>query len=490
MSSEIINLDPKELWMNFHSLTQVPRPSKHEDKIQEFMLRFGEGLGLETFRDHIGNIIIRKAATPGYEDRKGIILQAHLDMVPQKNTATVHDFEKDPISTIIEGEWVKAQGTTLGSDNGIGVAAIMAVLASKDLPHGPVEALFTCDEETGMTGANELKPGVLKGDILLNLDSEDEGELYIGCAGGVDVTANIKFDKVEVPLSHIPFKINLTGLKGGHSGLDINYGHGNATRILNQLLLQASDQFGARLADIEGGNLRNAIPREAYAIVVVPETRKGDFKEFVAGFEKNAKEMFHDADPGLSITLSETKMPDYLVDEKAQTQLYKAVAELPNGMISMVKDMPDVVETSTNMSIVRSQNGTLFIACLLRSASDDDKMKLAEKMTAILKSHGANPEVSGEYPGWKPNIHSPILEAMKEVYRVHFGKVPAVKVIHAGLECGILGAQYPNWDMISFGPTIRGPHSPDEKVHIESVALFWEFLVETLRHCPVKSLKS
>jgi dipeptidase D len=486
MSEEIKKLEPKDLWNHFYSLTRVPRPSKHEEKIQQFMLQFGDEQGLETLRDKVGNIIIRKPATPGMEDRKGIILQAHLDMVPQKNSATNHDFETDPINAVIDGEWVKAKGTTLGSDNGIGVAAIMSVLASKDIPHGPVEALLTCDEETGMTGANGLKPGLLQGEILLNLDSEDEGELYIGCAGGIDVTADFKFSDVEVPPFYVPYRISLTGLKGGHSGLDINLGRGNANKILNQLLMQSAGNYGVRLAHIEGGNLRNAIPREAFATVVLPESNKDGFKEFVASFEENAKNMFREADPGLMISVNTTKMPYHIIDEETQKRLYKALDELPNGMISMVKEMPGVVETSTNLAIVKIKDGNIFVACLLRSSVDDNKKKLAEQMSGILKDAGAKVEVSGEYPGWKPNIHSPILETMKEVYRMRFGKVPEVKVIHAGLECGILGAQYPHWDMISFGPTIRGPHSPDEKVHIASVGLFWDYLVETLKKCPVK----
>jgi dipeptidase D len=344
MSEEIKKLEPKEVWQHFYSLTRVPRPSKHEEKIQSFMLQYGEDLGLETFRDKIGNVIIRKPATPGMGDRKGIILQAHLDMVPQKNTATKHDFETDPITAVVDGEWVRAKGTTLGSDNGIGVAAIMAVLASGDIAHGPIEALLTCDEETGMTGANGLKPGLLKGDILLNLDSEDEGELYIGCAGGVDVTADFLFKKAEVPPFYVPYRLSLTGLKGGHSGLDINLGRGNANKILNQLLMQAADRFGARLSHIEGGNLRNAIPREAFATIVLPEARKDDFKVFVADFEENAKTMFREADPGLMITVNATKMPYYIIDEDTQSRLFKALDELPNGMISMIKDMPEVVE--------------------------------------------------------------------------------------------------------------------------------------------------
>ncbi len=487
MSEEIKKLEPKEVWKHFYSLTRVPRPSKHEEKIQQFMQQFADDLGLESMRDKVGNIIIRKPATPGMENRKGIILQAHLDMVPQKNTATKHDFETDPIIAVIDGEWVKAKGTTLGSDNGIGVAAIMTVLESKEIQHGPIEALLTSDEETGMTGANGLKPGLLKGDILLNLDSEDEGELYIGCAGGVDVTADFKYKEVEVPPFFVPYRISLTGLRGGHSGLDINLGRGNANKILIQLLMQVADRFDARLAGFEGGNLRNAIPREAFAVVVVPQAIKDEFKAYIADFEENARTMFREADPGLMITVNTTKMPLHLIDEDTQKRLYAALNELPNGMIAMIKDMPEVVETSTNLAIVKSGEGKVFIACLLRSAVDENKMKLAEQMSGILRAAGAVVKVSGDYPGWKPNVDSPILETMKEVYRVHFGKVPKVKVIHAGLECGILGAQYPHWDMISFGPTIRGPHSPDEKVHIGSVGLFWEYLVETLKKCPEKN---
>lgn len=484
MSEEIKKLEPREVWNHFYSLTRIPRPSKHEEKIQQFMLDFGDQQGLETMRDKVGNIIIRKPATPGMEDRKGIILQAHLDMVPQKNTSTKHDFEKDPITAVIDGDWVKARGTTLGSDNGIGVAAIMTILASKDLPHGPVEALFTCDEETGMTGAENLEPGLLKGDILVNLDSEDEGELYIGCAGGVDVTGTLAYKEVEVQPFYVPYRISLTGLKGGHSGLDINLGRGNANKILTQLLILAADKTGARLAHFEGGNLRNAIPREAFATVVMQESRKEALKELVAEFEENARLMFHEADPGLMITINATKMPSHVVDEVSQKALYHALNNLPNGMIAMIKDANNVVETSTNLAIVKTSEGKATIACLLRSSVDEEKMKLADRMTRILQDNGFKPETSGAYPGWKPNFDSLILETMKDVYRVKFGKVPEVKIIHAGLECGILGSKYPHWDMISFGPTIRGPHSPDEKVNITTVKLFWEFLVETLKHCP------
>ncbi|MBU2649862.1 MAG: aminoacyl-histidine dipeptidase [Bacteroidetes bacterium] len=486
MGKEILDLEPKGLWKNFYDLTQIPRPSKHEEKIRQFMLDFGENLGLETFEDKVGNVIIRKPATPGMENKKGVILQGHIDMVPQKNSSKNHDFTKDAIDAWIDGDWVKAKGTTLGADNGIGVAAAMLVLESKDIVHGPVEALFTIDEETGMTGANGLKPDVLKGDILVNMDSEDEGELYIGCAGGVNTNAILPYRPVEVPPYMAPYKISITGLKGGHSGLDIHLGRGNANKIMNELLMQASEKFGARLASIDGGSLRNAIPRESFAIVVVPEKSKDAFKSFIAEFETEKKEHFRKADPGLLIRVDSTKMPLNLIDEKAQEGLYQAVKNCPDGVIAMSKDMPGVVETSTNLAIVKSGDGKIEFASLQRSQVDADKEKLAQQIVGVFSKAGAKPEVSGDYPGWKPNVDSAILHEMKEIYNNRFGNIPAVKVIHAGLECGILGAKYPNWDMISFGPTIRNPHSPDEMVNIHTVQMFWDFLVETLKNIPEK----
>ncbi len=474
------------MWENFYKLTRVPRPSKHEEAIQAFMMQFGEDLGLETLRDSVGNIIIRKPASPGMENRKGVILQAHLDMVPQKNSGTQHNFETDPIKAFIEGDWVKARGTTLGSDNGIGAAAAMTVLQDKDMVHGPVEALFTCDEETGMTGANGLKPGLLEGDILLNMDSEDEGELYIGCAGGVDTVGVFEYKEEEVMPYVTPYKISVTGLKGGHSGLDINLGRGNANKIMNTLLMGIAEKFGARLASIEGGSLRNAIPRESFAVVVVPDAKKDAFKEFVAKYEAESKAEFKKADPGLMIRLERTVMPNKLIDKKTTGGLYQAVDKCPNGVIAMDKNMPDVVETSTNLAVVKSGKGKIELASLQRSAVDAEKAKVAKAIYDVFTKAGAKAQNSGDYPGWKPNVDSPILKEMKEVYQKKFGKVPAVKVIHAGLECGILGAAYPHWDMISFGPTIRNPHSPDEMVNIPTVAMFWDYLVETLKNIPAK----
>lgn len=486
MGKEILDLEPKGLWKNFYDLTQIPRPSKKEEKIRKFMVAFGENLGLETIEDEVGNVIIRKPATPGMENRKGVILQGHVDMVPQKNTGKKHDFETDPIDTWIDGDWVKAKGTTLGADNGIGVAAAMSVLESKDIPHGPVEALFTADEETGMTGANGLKSGLLKGDILVNMDSEDEGELYIGCAGGVNTNAIMKFKPVELPPNMSPYRVSVMGLKGGHSGLDIHLGRGNANKIMNTLLKEAAGKYGVRLSSIDGGSLRNAIPRESFAIVMVPDKNKDEFKKFVAEFEETTKNEFREADPGLLIKVDSTKMPMNLIDKESQDNLYKAVEACPNGVIAMSKDMPGVVETSTNLAIVKSGENTIELATLQRSQVDADKDKLSKEVYKVFEDAGATPEVSGDYPGWKPNVDSLILHEMKEIYNKKFGKVPEVKVIHAGLECGILGAKYPNWDMISFGPTIRNPHSPDEMVNIHTVQMFWDFLVETLVNIPEK----
>ena len=486
MSKDILKLKPEAVWKSFYELTQIPRPSKKEEKVIAYLKKFGEDLGLETIVDKIGNVIIKKPATEGMEDRKGIILQGHMDMVPQKNSDTEHDFEKDPIDAYIDGDWVTARGTTLGADNGMGIAAAMAVLEDKTLVHGPVEALITMDEETGMTGAENLKSGVLDGDILINLDSEDEGELYIGCAGGIDTTGEFTYTPEDVPEGMAAYKISVKGLKGGHSGLDINLGRGNANIIMNILLLKAGEKYGLRLAEIDGGSLRNAIPRESFATVVVPDDNKENFELFVTEFEAIVQDEFKDADPGAQVVVEASDMPKNLIDEKTQSNLYTAVAECPNGVIKMSESVKGITETSTNLAIVKSGDGKIELASLQRSLIDDDKDNLGGEIRKVFEAAGAKAESSGSYPGWKPNPDSDILKEMKGVYNNKFGKVPEVKVIHAGLECGILGATYTNWDMISFGPTIRNPHSPDEMVNIETVQLFWDFLVETLKHAPKK----
>jgi len=488
MSNEISKLTPTEVWENFYQLTRIPRPSYHEEEVRKFIADFGKGLGLETIQDEVGNVIVRKPATPGMEKRKGVILQGHLDMVPQKNSDKDHDFTKDPIETVIDGDWVRANGTTLGSDNGIGVAAAMAVLASKDLVHGPIEALFTATEETGMDGANGIKPGILKGDILLNMDSEDEGELYVGCAGGEDAFIQFKFVETPVPAESIAFRLNVTGLKGGHSGLDIALGRGNANKIFFRLLKETYKTCGVRLASINGGNLRNAIPREAFGVITVPYEHADKLVGQIAGLTTIIKRELIVTEPTLKIELSKIEMPASLVDLQTQVNLTHAIVACPNGAIRMSDTMPGLVETSTNLAIVKSDNATktIDVSCLMRSSVDSARAELGSRMDSVFTLAGATVTLKGGYPGWKPNMDSPILKTMLKVYESKFGRIPEIKAIHAGLECGILGGTYPNWDMISFGPTIRFPHSPDEKVHIESVGKFWEFLVETLKNIPAK----
>jgi len=486
MSKEIVSLSPGALWENFYKVTQIPRPSKKEERIQEFILNFGRSLGLETKIDEVGNILIRKPATPGMENRKGIILQGHLDMVPQKNSGTKHDFEKDPIEAYVDGEWVKARGTTLGADNGIGVAAAMAVLESKDIEHGPIEALFTCDEETGMTGAFGLKEDWLEGEILLNMDSEDEGELYVGCAGGVNANAEFEYDELVIPEGVVPLKLNISGLKGGHSGLDIILGRGNANKILFRFLKIAVREFDARLSEISAGDLRNAIPREGYAVILVPSDSVEALKSAVSGFEATVKSELALVEPDLKFTVEETGMPSSVMDEVTQDDLIDAINVIPNGVIRMSDDMPGMVETSSNLAIVKSEEGIVKVQCLIRSSVESAKKDVIERLESLFTLAGSVVLFDGEYPGWKPDMESQVLKIMKDVYKKMYDKVPEVKGIHAGLECGLLGSVYPRWDMISFGPTIRFPHSPDEKVNIASVGKFWDFLIETIRNAPVK----
>jgi dipeptidase D len=487
MSHEIKKLQPEALWNHFYELTQIPRPSKHEQAAAEYVKNFGLKLGLETLTDSVGNILIRKPATPGMEGKKTIILQGHVDMVPQKNSDTEHDFKTDPIQTYIDGEWVKAKGTTLGADNGIGVAAAMAVLEEKNIEHGPLEVLVTIDEETGMTGAFGIQPGFLQGDILLNLDSEDEGELYIGCAGGIDT--NAEFHYTEEPISNdaVAYKISVTGLKGGHSGLDIHLGRGNANKLMNRILWHGFREHELRLASIDGGSLRNAIPRESFAVITIPKSQQ---EKFETCFEKMGKEIineYQNSDPDIAIKLAITDKPAFIIDAETTKGLSNAVYACVDGIIRMSPDMPGVVETSTNLALIKSGNGKITMASLQRSAVDTAKTVVGYSVRAAFETNGAKVEHKGEYPGWKPNVDSPILKAMKESYNKKYGKVPEVKVIHAGLECGIIGAACGReLDMISFGPTIRFPHSPDEKVNIPTVGLFYEFLLETLKNAPNK----
>lgn len=488
MSKTIQQLEPAPLWNYFHGLTQIPRPSSHEEMIRDHVEQFGKGLGLETIRDEAGNIIIRKPATPGMENRKGVILQGHLDMVPQKNSDKAHDFEKDPIETIVDGDWVKANGTTLGADNGIGVAATMAILASTEVEHGPIEALFTATEETGMDGANGLEAGILQGDILINLDSEDEGELYVGCAGGEDATVKFDYKEKKTPKGYGGVKLSITGLKGGHSGIDIVLGRGNANKIFFRILAETTCELGVRLASFEGGNLRNAIPREAFGLLAVKNKKIPEFVTLVDNLVGIIKSELAAVEPDLTVTIEPVDKPKTVLNKSTQVRMTKAIIACPNGVIRMSDSMPGLVETSSNLAIVKTdaEKKTVNIACLMRSSVDSAKEDLGTRMWAVFSLAGAKVKFTGAYPGWKPNMDSPILKTMQEVYNKKYKKIPEIKAIHAGLECGILGGKYPNWDMISFGPTIRHPHSPDEKVNIPTVKKFWDFLVETLKNIPAK----
>ncbi len=486
--TQIKNIQPTEVWSIFDQMLQIPRPSYHEEKIQDWAFNFGKSLGLETLKDEAGNVIIRKPATPGMENCKGVILQGHLDMVPQKNSDKVHDFVTDPIEAFVDGDWVTANGTTLGSDNGIGVSAAMAVLASKTLKHGPVEVLCTATEETGMDGANGLKPAVLQGDILINMDSEDEGELYVGCAGGEDANVLFTYSDEEIPAGFAALKFNVTGMKGGHSGIDIPLGRGNANKVFFRILNAAHEKLGVRLASIDGGSLRNAIPREAFGVIAVSEALVPDFAALVEDVTGIIKKELSATEPNLKVTVEQTELPVALIDEKTQVNLTLSVLACPNGVIRMSDSMEGLVETSTNLAIVKSdaEKKTITCAALMRSSVDSAKEDLASRMKAVFTLAGAKVTFSGAYPGWKPNMESPILKTMQQVYNSKYGKIPEIKAIHAGLECGILGGKYPDWDMISFGPTIRFPHSPDEKVNIATVQKFWDFLVATLENIPEK----
>src|SRR5664280_469199 len=485
--SDIRNLEPKAVWNYFHEITQIPRPSKFEQKMIENMKEFGKKNNLETVVDNVGNVIIRKPATKGMEKRKGVILQIHLDMVPQKNSDKKHDLKKDPIETVVDGEWVRANGTTLGADNGIGVAAAMAILASKDIPHGPVEALFTIDEETGMTGLFGLKKGLLKGDILMNLDSEDEGELDVGCAGGIDVNVTKIYNEEKSPKGMSSFKIIAKGLKGGHSGVDIAMGRANSNKIMFRFLMQAESDFGIRLAEAAGGDLRNAIPRESYSIVLVPETKAKEFEKFVKGYEKMYRAEFSDTEPDLKFLAEKIVIPSKVMNKSDQYKIIRALFACPNGVQRISQAMKGLVETSNNLAIVKCIGGKFEAYNLTRSSVDSAKDATAWKIAAVFQLIDAEVGLTGGYPGWNPNMNSPILKTMSGIYKDMFGKVPEIKAIHAGLECGLIAGVYPNLDMISFGPTIRYPHSPDEKVNIASIGKFWDFLAGTLKHVPVKS---
>ncbi len=483
MNESLVAHKPGVLWKHFESLNAIPRASKNEERVIEFMKQFGEGLGLETIVDQAGNVIIRKPASPGREDRPGVVLQGHLDMVHQKNSDTDFDFQTQGIQSYIDKEgWLQAKGTTLGADNGVGVASIMAVLSENDIQHGPIEALFTIDEETGMTGANELEPGILRGSILLNTDTEDEGELCIGCAGGVDTNIQLEYQEVD-PTSGSAFRISLTGLRGGHSGCEIHLGRGNANKIMNRILWTAS-KFGLQVALIDGGSLRNAIPRESFSTILVDAEQADQFKQHLLQWVAVIQSELVRTEPDLKVKLESIAPPSKVMANAAQAQLLNAIYAAPCGVIRMSDEMPGLVETSTSMARVEVKSGTATIQFLTRSSVETAKDDLANMIQATFALAGANVEHAGSYPGWNPNADSQILELMKRVYQEQFGQTPAVNAVHAGLECGIIGSHYPNLDMISFGPTIKNPHSPDEKCDLASVEKYWQFLLATLEAIP------
>ncbi|MFD2568209.1 aminoacyl-histidine dipeptidase [Pseudotenacibaculum haliotis] len=487
MNSKIRQLEPNSLWNHFSDLNAVPRPSKKEERVIQFMVDFGKKLQLETLVDSVGNVIIRKPATAGLENRKTIVMQSHLDMVHQKNADTVFDFDNQGINMLIDGDWVTADGTTLGADNGLGVAAIMAILSSTDIPHPAIEALFTIDEETGMTGAMGLKGGILEGEILLNLDTEEDDEIDMGCAGGVDVTARRTYTEENIPEKTIAFQIAITGLQGGHSGMDIHKGLGNANKIMNRLLYDGFEHFGLRIAEINGGSLRNAIPRESFATIVIDEISKEPFLFEIDALIETIKKEFSVADPNLSIDIKQAELPEKIMDLGVQEGFIKSIYAALNGVYKMSSDIEDLVETSNNIAKVVVKEGTIQIDCLTRSSSESSKFDLANSLRASFELAGFEVEYSGSYPGWQPNIHSEILKTLTHLYEDLFHEKPNVVACHAGLECGILGQNYPKMDMISFGPTIKGAHSPDEKVSISSVQKFWTFLLKILENIPQKA---
>ncbi|MBS1755192.1 MAG: aminoacyl-histidine dipeptidase [Ferruginibacter sp.] len=487
MSKTISELSPAELWQNFTALNAIPRASKKETAVINFIMDYGKSLNLQTQKDEVGNVIIKKPATAGMEDRQVVCLQSHLDMVHQKNADTDFDFATQGINMFIEDDWVKAKGTTLGADNGIGVAAIMAILAADNIPHPAIEALFTIDEETGMTGALGLKGGLLDAAILLNLDTEDDDELTIGCAGGIDVSAEGKYELENTPQDFDGFTLTVSGLTGGHSGMDIYKGRANANKVMNRILLNASVKFDLRVSAIDGGGLRNAIPRESVATIALPKNKTGELLLFIKDQEQLIKNENRSTDPGLKIGIEKTTTPVLLMNTAAQYALLRTIAACPNGIYRMSPEIEGLVQTSNNIARVIVKDGAFTIMCLTRGSVDSEKMELANTICYNFELAGAKPSYGGSYPGWAPNPAAPIVKLMSNLYKEMFAAEAHVNAVHAGLECGILGKNYPAMQMISFGPNIRGAHSPDEKVQVSSVQKFWKYLLETLKRIPSKN---
>ncbi|MBW2938329.1 aminoacyl-histidine dipeptidase [Aureisphaera sp. CAU 1614] len=486
MNEEIRNLEPKEVWNHFADLNVVPRASKKEERVIQFMKDFGAKLNLETIEDEVGNVIIRKPATKGMEDRKPIVMQSHLDMVHQKNNDTNFDFDTQGIEMFVDGDWVRAKGTTLGADNGLGVATIMAILASNEIAHPALEALFTIDEETGMTGAMGLKGGILKGEILLNLDTEEDDEIGVGCAGGVDVTAKGTYSQESPNANAVGCKITLKGLQGGHSGMDIHKGLGNANKLMNRILYATKDYI--QISEIKGGSLRNAIPRESEVWVAVSQKNFKNFETVFNTIKQDITTEFVQLEPTISISIEKTSQPSKVMSLEDQSKFINTVYGIRNGVFRMSPAIEGLVETSNNLAKITLANGSIEIECLTRSSVESSKQDLAQTLKAVFNLAGYDVTFSGAYPGWAPNMESPILKVMDALYEKLNGDKAHVAACHAGLECGILGQNYPGMDMISFGPTIKGAHSPDERASISSTQKFWDFVKEILKEIPKNKL--
>ncbi len=480
----INELEPKTLWKNFQALNAVPRASKKEERVIAFMIKFGKDLGLETIKDDIGNVLIKKPASTGMEDRLTIVLQSHLDMVHQKNSDVDFDFDTEGIKMIIEQDWVKAEGTTLGADNGIGVATIMAILESKDIQHPPIEALFTIDEETGMTGALGLKGGLLTGSILLNLDTEDDRELTIGCAGGVDLTGTGSYLLETAEPNASSYQLHIKGLSGGHSGMDIHKGFGNANKLMNRLLFELDQTFSLRIHSIDGGGLRNAIPRESKAVILLDDDKA---LTLVNDLAEQLKEEYRTTDPGLEISIIKTDTATEVLSPYFQEKLLRGIYTIPSGIYRMSSDIEGLVQSSNNLARVEVRDGQYRILCLTRSSLDTEKKDLANVIGSAMSLLGAEVTHGGSYPGWTPKPNAPIIKLMSDLYESKYNEKPHVNACHAGLECGIIGTNYPNMDMISFGPNIRGAHSPDERVQISSVQKYWDYFIDILQAIPSKN---
>ena len=486
MNQPVRNIEPKIIWNHFADLNAIPRPSKKEERIIKFMIEFGEKLRLETLIDKVGNVIIKKPATSDMIGKKKVVLQGHLDMVHQKNTDTIFNFEEEGIKMFVDGDWVKAEGTTLGADNGLGVAAIMAILSATDVSHPDIEALFTIDEETGMTGAMGLEGEILEGEILLNLDTEEDDEIGIGCAGGVDVTALKNYKETTTSNNDIAFSISIKGLNGGHSGMDIIKGLGNANKIMNRLLYSIIDKV--EIVEINGGSLRNAIPRESFAKIIVDVNYEQNAKDLIADEISKIKNEFKTIEPNLNIEISSCELPENKMENKDSQLIIKSIYAALNGVYRMSPDVEGLVETSNNIAKVVVKNGEVKIACLTRSSSESNKWDLANSLKSCFELAGFSVEFSGEYPGWLPNVNSSILKIVESSYKKLFNSNPNVAACHAGLECGILGQNYPKMEMISFGPNIKGAHSPDERAQISSTQKFWKLLKEVLKNIPAKKM--